>query len=388
MLLCAAVQFWNSTYRWFNKHSSWLSLAIRIESYGEDSSQNQGRCTNNAHWGHNILLRHCRSRAILFRTNRWWRRDWGTNRWEERPLSKKGNRTGSTWGTILNGSMKPSKKEFTKIDGKTTSYSIYEIKANARIRIEKEVDLALKNLKLKIVGQPYDEVLLTNDKRFRHYKAIEDRIILKDELLCRNYYGKTGNIKYYQILIPKQLVDEKLRSLHREFGKHPGFTKTIIAYRQKYYYPNMAKLIRQSVISCDRWNRESRVDDRLTQPALQNPSTTHRGTGRRQANRFGSGFTAVWWLWKHSNSHGCVFQIFICLSYFQPRCKNDSKSHIQRHGQTCLVAEDYHFWQGISVLVSSNQRSGWSSRNHHKTCQSMHKQLECLNERMPHSRKL
>ena len=56
-------------------------------------------------------------------------------------------------------SMKPSKKEFTKIDGNTTSYSIHGIKANARIRVEQDVDLVLKNLKPKIFSQPYDEVL-------------------------------------------------------------------------------------------------------------------------------------------------------------------------------------------------------------------------------------
>ena len=53
------------------------------------------------------------------------------------------------------------------------------IKANARIRVEQDVDLVLKNLKLKILGQPHDEVLLTKDKRFEHYKATEDRIIFK-----------------------------------------------------------------------------------------------------------------------------------------------------------------------------------------------------------------
>ena len=131
--------------------------------------------------------------------------------------------------------MKPSMKELTKIDGNATSYSIHGIKANARVRVEQDVDLALENLKLKIFGQPYDEGLLTTDKRFKHYKANEDRIILEDELLFRKYYGETGNINYYQILIPKQPVDEVLRSLHGEIGKHPGITKTIIAYRQKYY---------------------------------------------------------------------------------------------------------------------------------------------------------
>ena len=115
-------------------------------------------------------------------------------------------------------------------------------------------------------------MLLTTDKRFKQYKANEDRIILNDGLLFRKYYGETGNIKYYQMLLPKQLIDEVLRSLHAEIGKNPGITQTIIAYRQKYYYPNVAKLIRQWVISCEQFIRESRVDNRLTRSALQNPN--------------------------------------------------------------------------------------------------------------------
>ena len=115
-------------------------------------------------------------------------------------------------------------------------------------------------------------MLLTTDKRFKHYKANEDRIILKDGMLIRKYYGETGNIKYYQILIPKQLVEEVLRSLHGEFGKHPGNTKTIIAYRQKYYYPILAKLIKDWVVSCEQCIKESRVDRRLIRPPLQNPN--------------------------------------------------------------------------------------------------------------------
>ena len=46
--------------------------------------------------------------------------------------------------------LKTSVKEFTKIDGNTTSYSMNEIKANARIRLEQDVDLVLKNMKLII----------------------------------------------------------------------------------------------------------------------------------------------------------------------------------------------------------------------------------------------
>ena len=48
--------------------------------------------------------------------------------------------------------LKTSVKDFTKIDGNTTSYSMNGIKANARIRVEQKVYLVLKNMKLKILG--------------------------------------------------------------------------------------------------------------------------------------------------------------------------------------------------------------------------------------------
>ena len=125
-------------------------------------------------------------------------------------------------------------------------------------------------MKLKILGQPYDEVLMLTDSRYKKYKANEDRIILKDGLLFRKYFGETGSVKYYQILIPKQLVKEVLRSLHGEFGKHPGIFKTIIAYREKYYFPKMAQLIREWVMSSEQCIRESRIHRNLTRPPLQN----------------------------------------------------------------------------------------------------------------------
>ena len=144
-------------------------------------------------------------------------------------------------------SMKPSIKEFTKIDGNTTSYSINGIKASARIRVEQDADLVSKNLKLRIFGQPHDDVLLATDRQFKQYKANEDRTILKDGLLFRKYYGETAIVKYYQILITKQLVNDLLQNFHGELGKYPGITKTIIAYREKYYCPIMAQLIREWV---------------------------------------------------------------------------------------------------------------------------------------------
>ena len=146
-----------------------------------------------------------------------------------------------------------------------------EIKANARIRVEQHVDLVLKNMKLKILGQPYDEVLMITNSRYKNYKANEDRIFLKGGLLFRKYFGETSSVKYYQILSPKQLVKEILRSLHGEFGKHPGILKTIIAYREKYYFPKMAQLTKEWVMSSEQCIRESRIDRSLIHPPLQNP---------------------------------------------------------------------------------------------------------------------
>ena len=65
----------------------------------------------------------------------------------------------------------------------------------------------------------------------------EDRIIPKDGLLFRKYSAETGSVKSYQIPMPKQLVNKVLYSWHGEFGKHPGVAKTIIAYREDYYFP-------------------------------------------------------------------------------------------------------------------------------------------------------
>ena len=198
-----------------------------------------------------------------------------TNELEEQTLERKERSRQNAKQWVANEEspvLKTIVKEFTKIDGNTTSYSMNGIKANARIRVEQDVDPVLKNMKLKILGQPYDEMLMTTDSRFQNYKANEDRIILKDGPLFRKNFGETGSVKYYQILIPKQLVEKVLRSLHGEFGKHPGIPKTIIAYREKYYLPKMAQLIREWVMSCEQCIRESRIDRSLTRPPLENPN--------------------------------------------------------------------------------------------------------------------
>ena len=125
---------------------------------------------------------------------------------------------------------------------------------------------------LKFLGQRHDEVLVTTDPQYKHYRVNEDCRFLTDGLLLTKNFGETGKVKFYQILIPKQLVKEVFRSLHPEVGKHPGITKIILANREKYHFPKIAHLISDWVMSCEQCIRESRIDRKLTRPPLTNPN--------------------------------------------------------------------------------------------------------------------
>ena len=114
----------------------------------------------------------------------------GQDETEEQILQRKEQSQEKAAEWVVNqepSSMKPSIKQFTKIDGNSTSYSIHGIKASAKNRVKQDAELILNILILKIFGQPHHDVLLTTDRRFKHYKANADRIILKDGHLFRKY---------------------------------------------------------------------------------------------------------------------------------------------------------------------------------------------------------
>ena len=62
-------------------------------------------------------------------------------------------------------------------------------------------------------------MVLTTSSRFRDYEANEKPITRKDGLLFRKYDGKTGSVKFYQIVMLKQLIDEIIRRLHLDREK-------------------------------------------------------------------------------------------------------------------------------------------------------------------------
>ena len=139
-------------------------------------------------------------------------------------------------------------QQFHKPTSGLISCSSGYFKDNARIRLEQNNDIVLRNLRAKLEGNPFDENELASDYRYQHYLQNITRIEIKQEVLTRKYYTDTGTISHYQILLPIQLLDEFLQTLHGHNSNHPGITKMIQEARQRYYYPCMAKYIKNGSV--------------------------------------------------------------------------------------------------------------------------------------------
>ena len=136
-------------------------------------------------------------------------------------------------------------KETTPIPINKASYTFGAIKEDAGIRVEHDSNIIFKAIKRKLIGEEYDKHLLQTDSTAKRLLVHESRLIVKDGILMRKYCGECGQVTHHQILIPEHLIAELLKAIHGQMGKHPGITKIIQECRSKYYYPGLAKRIKQ-----------------------------------------------------------------------------------------------------------------------------------------------
>ena len=129
-------------------------------------------------------------------------------------------------------------------------------------------DLILRNFKLKILKEPYDNQLLNEDSRAAKYLAQEDHIIINDGLLYRQYFGDTGKVNNLQVLLPKRLVDEFIQHQHGLFRKHPGIAKVIRQCCERYYYPGLALEICQHISQCQECLQTKRTPTTTINPLI------------------------------------------------------------------------------------------------------------------------
>ena len=145
-----------------------------------------------------------------------------------------------------------------------------KLRRTNQILLEQSKDPILLHLKAKIQNEEYSEEILQQDIRYKHYLNNLDRIVLKDEIVTRQYYDETGQIKYHQILLPKHLLKELLQAIHGTAHRHPGISKMLQEIRQKYYYPGIAKYVKKWVEGCETCARDKRVPNNTIKPELLN----------------------------------------------------------------------------------------------------------------------
>ena len=150
----------------------------------------------------------------------------------------------------------------------TTIVNIAQLTKPSRILIEQGSDPTLLNFKREMLGLPLDEQILLNNARYMHYSRNKKRIIVKDDILYRQYYNDLGEVSHLQVLLPGQLLKVLLQSLHGTAGKHPGISKMMQEIRQKYYFPSIATYVRNCVRDCEICIQDKRINNTRITPEL------------------------------------------------------------------------------------------------------------------------
>ena len=87
-------------------------------------------------------------------------------------------------------------------------------------------------------------------------------------LYCLHYYTKrSGRDSILKLVVPANLVKQIVQISHiTPYSAHQGITKTIMALKEQYYWPNLALDVRDIISSCDRclaFKRSQRTENPL-----------------------------------------------------------------------------------------------------------------------------
>ena len=118
----------------------------------------------------------------------------------------------------------------------TSVVNIAQLTKPSRILIEQDSDPTLPKFKREMLGLPFDEQISLNDARYMHYSRNKKRIIIKDDIPCRQYYNNLGEVSHLQVFLPGRLLKNLLQSLHGTAGKHPDISKKMQEIRQMYMH--------------------------------------------------------------------------------------------------------------------------------------------------------
>ena len=150
----------------------------------------------------------------------------------------------------------------------TTIVNIEQLTKPSRVLMEQDSNPTLLNFKREMLGLPFNEQILLNNARYMHYSRNKKRIIIKDDILYRQYYNDIGEVSHLQVLLPGHLLKVLLQSLHGKVRKHPGFSKMMQEIRQKYYFPSIATYVRNWNCDCEICIQDKRINNTRITPEL------------------------------------------------------------------------------------------------------------------------
>ena len=119
-------------------------------------------------------------------------------------------------------------------------------------------------------------------------------------------------------------------------GKHPGITKLIQECRSKYYYPGLAKKIKQWVMQCEDCIKYKRINKSQIRPKTDQQYRTRLGTGRHTRNRHTAEPTKFCRIPEHCHNDRCILTLFISISNAVRHSENNWTMHCRRHDKTYL----------------------------------------------------
>ena len=106
-----------------------------------------------------------------------------------------------------------------------------------------------KAIKRKLICEEYDIQLLQTDPKARRLLVQENRLIVKDGILIRKYYGECGQVTLIPKTNPRTSNYRTSKSNSWTNGETPGNHEH--DPKMQKHFPGLAKRIKQWVLKCE-----------------------------------------------------------------------------------------------------------------------------------------
>ena len=104
----------------------------------------------------------------------------------------------------------------------------------------------------------------------KRYKKHFDRLVLIENILYRQFFDHTGNVKYLQYCLPKHLWKKIIYRLHNSpTTGHVGIVRTVQEFRKKFYSPGFVEYFVQMSKNCLTCIQQKAISNKALRTFLQ-----------------------------------------------------------------------------------------------------------------------